>query len=95
MPADQAAEMLLTAARKAYNEQNYPFAAAKFTEFVQKFGGHPQANAARYGLALCQIDGPEHNFEKAIESLNPLAGNAALPEHPYAVHLGLAQAASA
>jgi TolA-binding protein len=92
VPADQAAEMLLNSARKAYNEQNYPFAAARFTEFLQKFGGHPQANSARYGLALCYIDGPERNFEKAIEPLNPLAGNAGLPEHPYALYyLGLAQ----
>lgn len=91
VPADQAADMLLNSARKAYNEQSHPFAAAKFTEFLQKFGNHPQANAARYGLGLCYIDGAERNFEKAVESLNPLAGNAATPEHPYAVyHLGLA-----
>lgn len=84
--------MLLNSARKAYNEQNLPFAATKFVEFLQKFGGHPQANAARYGLALCYIDGPERNYEKAIEPLNPLAGNAGLPEHPYAVYyLGIAK----
>ncbi len=92
VPADQAAELLLNSARKAYNEQNLPFAATKFQEFLQKFGGHPQANAARYGLALCFIDGPERNFEKAIEPLNQLAGNTAFPDHPYAVYyLGLAQ----
>src|SRR4051794_24674264 len=70
VPADQAAELLLNSARKAYNEQNLPFAAAKFQEFLQKFGGHAQVNAARYGLSLCYIDGPERNFEKAIEPLN-------------------------
>ncbi len=92
VPADQAADMLLNSARKAYNENNLPFASSKFSEFLQKFGGHPQANAARYGLALCYIDGPERNFEKAIEPLNPLAGNANLPEHPYAVYyLGIAK----
>jgi len=91
VPPDQAAEMLLNSARKAYNEQNYPFAAQKFAEYVQKFGGNPNANAARYGLALCFIDGPERNFEKALESLNPLAGNTNFPDHPYAVYyLGLA-----
>lgn len=92
VPADQAADMLLNSARKAYNEQNLPFAATKFSEFLQKFGGHPQANAARYGLALCYLDGPERNFEKAIEPLNPLVGNTALPEQPYAVYyLGIAK----
>lgn len=92
VPADQAADMLLNSARKAYNEQNLPFAATKFSEFLQKFGGHPQANSARYGLALCHIDGPERNFEKAIEPLGQLAGNAALSEQPYAVYyLGIAK----
>jgi TolA-binding protein len=92
VPADQAADMLLNSARKAYNEQNLPFAATKFSEFLQKFGNHPQASAARYGLALCYVDGPERNFEKAIEPLNPLVGNTGLPEHPYAAYyLGIAK----
>lgn len=94
--ADQAADMLLNSARKAYNENNLPFAATKFSEFLQKFGGHPQANAARYGLALCYLDGPERNFEKAIDPLTPLAGNANLPEYPYAVYyLGIAKRGAA
>ena len=92
VPADQASEMLLNSARKAYNEQNYPFAAARFREYIQKFGNSPQAGAARYGLALCLIDGPERDFQKALEPLNQLAGNTSLPEHPYAIYyLGLAQ----
>jgi cellulose synthase operon protein C len=91
VPPDQAAELLLNSAQKAFNEQNYPFAAAKFQEFVQKFSGHPQVNAARYGLGLSYIDGPERNFEKAIEPLSALAGNPGFAEHPYAVYyLGLA-----
>ncbi len=91
-PPDQVAEMLLNSARNAFNEQNYSFAAARFQEFVQKFSGHPQVNSARYGLALSYLDGPERNFEKAIEPLTALAGNAGFPEHAYAVYyLGLAQ----
>jgi cellulose synthase operon protein C len=91
VPGDQAAEMLLNSARKAYNEQNLPFAAARFQEFLQKFGGHPQTSAARYGLALCYLEGAERNYDKAIEQLSHLAGNAALPEQPYAAYyLGLA-----
>ena len=72
--------------RKAFNEQNYSFAAAKFQELFQKFSGHPQVNAARYGLALSYIDGAERNFEKAIDPLNALAGNAGFPEHANAVY---------
>ena len=45
----------------------------------------------RYQLALAHLESPEHNFDKAIENLNPLVGNAGLAEHPYALyHAGLA-----
>ncbi len=91
VPADQAADMLLTSARKAYNEKNYPFASARFREFLQKYGNHPEANAARYGLALSLLDAPDKDYAAAINELNPLAGNAAFPEHPFVLyHLGLA-----
>jgi TolA-binding protein len=91
-PPDQQAEMILTSARKAYNEQNYSFAAARFRELLQKFGGHPKANDARYGLGLSLLDGPERNFEQAIEPLAQLAGNQGFAERPYVLyHLGLAQ----
>jgi len=88
VPQDQQAEMILTSARKAHNEANYPFAIQRYTEFLQKFGGHAQANATRYQLALAYLDSPEKNYDKAIENLNPLVGNAALPEHPHALYYG-------
>ena len=78
--------MILTSARKAQNEGNLPVAIQRYGEFLQKFGGHAQANAARYQLALAYLDSPEHNFDKAIENLNPLLGNAGLPEHPFALY---------
>ncbi len=90
-PADPAA-MLLGSARRAYNEKNYPFAAARFREFLQKFGGHPDANAARYGLALCLLDGAEKNYDEAANLLQPLASARDLPEHAYVLYyLGLAK----
>src|SRR4051794_27993236 len=45
MTPDQAADMLLTSARRAYNERNFPFAAARFREFLAKFGNHKDAAA--------------------------------------------------
>src|SRR5687768_9304472 len=48
-PADQAANLLLNGARRAYNEKNYPFAAARFREFLAKYAGHKEAASARYG----------------------------------------------
>src|SRR5262249_8578358 len=55
---DQAAEMILNSARKAYNEKAYPVAVARFREFLAKFAGHKDAPQARYGLALALVDGP-------------------------------------
>ena len=50
--ADQQAEVLLNTARKAYGDANFTFATEKFREFLTKFGGHKEINAARYGLGL-------------------------------------------
>ncbi|MCE9532725.1 MAG: tetratricopeptide repeat protein [Planctomycetes bacterium] len=92
VPAEQAADLVINAARKAQNDGNYPFAITKYQEYIQKYANQPQVNAARYGLAVCMIDGPDRNYEKAIEPLNQLVGNTALPEHPYAVYyMGIAQ----
>ncbi len=79
---EQQAEMTLTSARKAYAEQNYPFAIQRFGEFVQKFGGHPQANNARYYLGLSYLAAPEKNYDKALEAFGPIIGNAGLPDYP-------------
>jgi TolA-binding protein len=89
---DQAADMLLSSARRAYNDKNYPFAAARFREFLGKFGTHKDAPSARYGLALCLLEGPERDYPGAVEQLQPLVGNKDLPEYPSVLyHLGLAQ----
>ncbi|HTU17125.1 MAG TPA: tetratricopeptide repeat protein [Gemmataceae bacterium] len=88
----QPADMLLSSARRAYNEKNYSFAADRFREFLNKFGGHKEANAARYGLALCSIDGPAKDYNGAIQQLQPLVNQKDLPEHPFVLYyLGLAQ----
>jgi cellulose synthase operon protein C len=88
----QAADMLLNSARRAYNEKNYPFAADRFREFLNKFGTHKEADAARYGLALCLIDGPAKDYNGAIQHLQPLVNHTELPEHPFVLYyLGLSQ----
>lgn len=72
---DQAAAMLLNSARKAFNEKNYPFAAARFREFISRFGGRKEAASARYGLALALLDSPERNFDEARNLLQALAND--------------------
>src|SRR5436190_946277 len=82
----------LVTARSAYNEKNYPFAAARFTEFLTKFPSHKEVPAVRYGLALSLVEGPERNYEKAVEQLTLLAGMKDFPDHPHVLYfLGLAQ----
>jgi len=92
MAPDQAADMLLTSARRAYNEKNYPFAAQRFKEFLDKFGNHKEAPSARYGLALSLLDGPERDYQKALEALQPLAGAKEFADYPSVLYyLGTAQ----
>src|SRR5207253_2550548 len=52
----------------------------------QKYGGHKEANSARYGLAICLLEGPDRNYPEAIQNLQPLAGNKADPDHPHALY---------
>ena len=92
---DQAAEMLLTSARGAFNKKDYPFAALRFKEFLDKFGSHKEAPAARYGLALCLLEGPERDHQRALENLQPLAGLKEFPDAPFVqYYLGVSRAAS-
>lgn len=83
---DEQAATLLAAGRKAYNEGNPTFAAEKFREFLGKFGGHKEANAARYGLGLALLDLPNTDYAKAIESLGPPANEANFADRPLATY---------
>lgn len=91
---DQQAEMLLNSAQKAYNERNFAFAQGKFREFLQKFGSHKDAAAARYGLALTLIDGPEKKYDEARDLLQNLAADKNFADRTLAVyHAGVANRA--
>jgi tetratricopeptide (TPR) repeat protein len=83
---DQQAAQLLTAGRKAYNDANPAFAADRFREFLQKFGGHKDAHAARYGLGLALLELQPADFQKAAEALSPPAGDKTFPDHPLALY---------
>jgi TolA-binding protein len=88
---EQAADMVLASARKAYNERQHAFAVTRFREFLSRFGNHRGAPAARYGLALALLEGPQPNYAEARDLLRALAGNQGLPERASALyHLGLA-----
>src|SRR6266851_6235531 len=89
---DQQADMILSSARRAYNEKNYTFAATRFREFLGKFGNHKDANSARYGLALALLDTQPPDVQGALEQLQPLAGNKDFAEYPFVLYyLGAAR----
>lgn len=88
---EQQADLLLNSARKAFNEKNYPFAAAKFREYLQRFGNLKDAAGARHGLALVLLEGADRKYAEARDLLQPVAANKNFPEHASAVyHLGVA-----
>ncbi|HVL11098.1 MAG TPA: hypothetical protein VM529_00945, partial [Gemmata sp.] len=84
--ANQQAEMLLNVARKAYAEGNPQFAADRFREFLQKFGGHKEAHSARLGLAVAILDLPERNYQQALDAVAPAAGDANFAERGLALY---------
>ncbi len=88
---DQAAEMLLNSARKAFNEKNHAFARDRFKEFIAKYGNHKDVPAARYGLGLALLEGAEKDYAGAVEALQPVAGIQDFPDRAFALYyLGLA-----
>jgi TolA-binding protein len=92
MTPDQAADMVLQSARRAYNEKNYSFAIARFREFLGKYSNHKAVPSARFGLALALVESPERDYNAAVEQLQPLAGDKNFAEHAQALYfLGLSQ----
>jgi TolA-binding protein len=94
VPAEQQAQMVLTAARGAYNAKDFPTGARFFRDFLTKFPGHKETNDAKYGLALCLVDGPNRDYAGAIEQLAPLAGIKDSADYPFVLYyLGLSHRA--
>lgn len=92
LPPDAAAMMVLDSARRAYNEGKAPFAVERFREFLNKYGGHPQAPAAQYGLGLALLDLWPQDFPGAISALQQVVGRQDFPDRPLALYyLGTAQ----
>ncbi|QOV91656.1 tetratricopeptide repeat protein [Humisphaera borealis] len=83
-PEEQAA-LLLNAARRAYNDRNYPQAANQFREYTAKFGGMKDVNAAWYGLGLSLLDGPR-DYAGSADALSRVVADAAAPDRPFAAY---------
>lgn len=87
LPPEQQAEKAVAAGQKAYNEGNFGVARERFQEVVTKFANTPQANAARYGLALSYVNVPDPNYAKAAEELKSPANDGNFKERPQALAL--------
>ncbi len=74
--ADPALERYFQA-NALYNKRLYPLAADEFRAFLVKNGNHPKADAARFGLALCEF--AQQKYAEAEPLLKALAAKN-LPE---------------
>lgn len=81
---DEQATMLLQGARNAFNEGEFTFAATKFAEFVQKYGGHPEVNSAKFGWGVALLQAAPRDEAKAAEVLAQVAGVGDFAERPRA-----------
>ena len=86
MTPEQQAELLLNSARKAYNEKNHVFAATKFREYLSKFPNAKDVPAARYGLALTLLEGPEKKYDEARDIMQSLSANKEFPDRTFATY---------
>ena len=87
LPPEQQAEKAVAAGQKAYNEGNFGVARERFQDVVTKFANTPQANAARYGLALAYVNVPDPNYAKAAEELKSPTNDGNFKERPQALAL--------
>jgi TolA-binding protein len=88
-PQEQAA-MIFGVANKAYTERNYNLAIEKYKEFLQKYGGFPQAPQARFALGVTYLEMPERKYNEALDQLQQAANNKNSPDYPQiAYYIGL------
>jgi TolA-binding protein len=88
---DKEAARLLTEARQAFDQKNFPAALERYRNFIGKFADHKDAPAARLGMALTLFEQPEPDFAAAAEQLQMIAGKKDFPDYPAALyHLGIA-----
>ncbi len=91
LPAEEQATQLLDAARRAYNERNFPFAADRFKQFLQQYGNHAEAHSARLGWGVALLESPQPQYRAAIDPLRPAAESAEFSERGLAnFYLGTA-----
>ena len=90
LPEERSA-VVLNAARLAYNDGNYDFAAEKFREYIRHANSRTEAASGYFGLGLCLLERPQKDWRGAVEALTAAVTATSFPEKPYALYyLGLA-----
>src|SRR5262245_61753385 len=83
---EQQAEALLASAKRAHADKNFPAALGRFREYLAKYPVQVGATTARYGVALCLLDGQEPNADAALVELTKLLPEKNFPEHPFVLY---------
>ena len=81
---EDAALIKLNAARRAFNEKNYPVASAGFKEFLANNGGHREAASAWYGLGLCILQTTSPDLTVAADAFQHAAATSDFSDRPLA-----------
>jgi hypothetical protein len=86
-----AAQQVLEAGRRAYNERQYPVAAERFREFVKANPNHKELAGAELGLGAALLELPEPDYAGAVDALTVAAGKQDLEQRGLALYyLGVA-----
>ncbi|MDP6503913.1 MAG: tetratricopeptide repeat protein, partial [Planctomycetota bacterium] len=86
-------KLVLDSAKRAYNDKQYGYAAARFREFLARFATSPQALHAKFGLALTLIDSrgaSDEELKTAVAQLTEVVAAKDFLERQHALYyLGL------
>jgi cellulose synthase operon protein C len=70
--APSEAEKLLARAQDAYAQKNYAAVTQRFRELVTQHGKTPSGPAAKFGLAVCLIEGHDKQYTEALRLLESI-----------------------
>ncbi len=82
LTVEQQAAQVINAGRRAWNEKQYNVAADRFREYLKTYGNQKDATAARYGLGIVLLDGPQRDLKGAVEVLTQAAGDGGFVDRP-------------
>jgi TolA-binding protein len=86
VPPEQAAQMVLDSASRAYNKGEFPLAVQRFTEYLQKYANQPGKSLAFFGLGMSLLEAPQVDAKAVIEALRQAAADNNLPDRGRALY---------